>query len=102
MAPRFLERLKALEASPLVGEARGIGLIGGLEVVADKESREQFAPAKKAAHLVGAKALDEGLMVRPLTGDVVGVCPPLIITETEIDDLFDRLSRAFDRAAAEL
>lgn len=102
VAPRFLERLKALEASPLVGEARGVGLIGGLEVVADKGTRAQFAPAKKAAHLVNAKALEEGLMVRPLTGDVVAVCPPLIITEAEIDDLFDRLGRAFDRAAAEL
>ena len=70
--------------------------------VSDKDTREQFAPAKKAAHLVSAKALEEGLMVRPLTGDVVAVCPPLIITETEIDDLFDRLTRAFERAAAEL
>jgi 4-aminobutyrate--pyruvate transaminase len=102
VAPRFLERLRALEASPLVGEARGIGLIGGLEVVADKATREQFAPERKVSHQVTAKALEEGLMVRPLTGDVVAVCPPLIITEAEIDDLFDRLTRAFERTAAEV
>jgi 4-aminobutyrate--pyruvate transaminase len=73
-----------------------------LEVVADKTTREQFAPERKVSHQVTAKALEEGLMVRPLTGDVVAVCPPLIITEAEIDDLFDRLTRAFERTAAEV
>ena len=42
----------------------------------------------------------EGLIVRALAGDRVAVCPPLIITEAEIDALFDRLGRALDRTAA--
>ncbi len=101
VAPRFQQRLGALAQDELVGEARGIGLIGGLEIVADKASRAQFAPeAKMAARIVEA-CLEEGLILRPLPGDVVAVCPPLIIRDDEIDDLFDRLERGLARVHAE-
>ncbi len=96
MAPRFQERLAALASHPLVGEARGIGLIGGIEIVADKATRQQYPAAAKAAAAVAANCLPHGLILRPLPGDVVGICPPLIITEAEIDLLFDRLSQALD------
>jgi 4-aminobutyrate--pyruvate transaminase len=42
-------------------------------------------------------AEDEGLIVRPLSGDCISICPPLVISEDEIDQLFDRLGRALDR-----
>lgn len=96
VAPRFQQRLKRLERHPLVGEARGVGLIGGLELVADKASRAQHPPEAKAAAHVVANCLKHGLLLRPLPGDVVGICPPLIITEAEIDELFDRLALALD------
>ncbi len=100
VAPRFQERLAALGDDPLVGEARGVGLIGALEIVADKATREQFpADAKMAAKITEA-CLQEGLILRPLPGDVVGICPPLIIREDEIDDLFDRLRRGLARVHA--
>ena len=96
-APQFLARLTALGQHPLVGEARGLGLVGGIELVADKATKRSFEP--KAG--VGARAVQfaeqEGLIVRFLVGDVVSVCPPLVITPQEIDDLFDRLTRALDR-----
>jgi len=96
-APQFLERLGRLAEHPLVGDARGLGLIGGLELVADKASRRPFDPALAvAAHCV-RYAEDEGLIVRHLSGDVVSICPPLIISPEEIDALFDRLGRALDR-----
>ncbi len=97
VAPQFQGRLKALNDHPLVGEARGLGLIGGVELVADKNTRRAFAPA----HGVGAKAVQcaeaEGLIVRAVLGDVVTLCPPLIIGNTEIDELFDKLTRALDK-----
>ena len=102
IAPHFQTRLKALEERELVGEARGVGLIGGLEIVADKETKESYPPSIKAAAKVADKCMSEGLILRPLPGDCVGVCPPLIISPQEIDDLFDRLGRALDQAAAEL
>jgi 4-aminobutyrate--pyruvate transaminase len=96
-APQFQGRLAALRTHPLVGEARGLGLIGGVELVADKNTKRSFA----AEHGVGARAVAfaeaEGLIVRSVIGDVITLCPPLIISAAEIDALFDRLERAFDR-----
>ena len=86
-----MKRLKGLSAHPLVGEARGVGLIGGVELVRNKATRELFDSTVKAAPQVVANALKHGVMLRPLPGDVVGICPPLIIKEAEIDQLFDRL-----------
>ena len=97
LAPQFQARLGALNAHPLVGEARGLGLIGGVELVAGKKSKRAF----DAAHGVGARAVAfaeaEGLIVRSVVGDVITLCPPLIISAAEVDELFDRLTRAFDK-----
>jgi 4-aminobutyrate--pyruvate transaminase len=96
-SPPFLARLSALGQHPLVGEARGMGLVGALELAADKASKRPFEP--KAA--VGPRAIQfaeqEGLIVRSLAGDVITLCPPLIISAEEIDLLFERLGRALDR-----
>jgi 4-aminobutyrate--pyruvate transaminase len=95
---QFQARLKALNGHPLVGEARGLGLIGGVELVADKRTKRSFA----AQHAVGAKTVAfaeaEGLIVRSVLGDVLTLSPPLIISAAEVDDLFDRLMRALDKA----
>jgi 4-aminobutyrate--pyruvate transaminase len=97
--PTFWKRLDTLRDHPLVGEVRGKGLVAGLELVADKSTKRAF-DAKAA---VGAKATmmlqDEGLIVRNL-GDTIAVCPPLVITEDEIEDLFDRMTRGLDRTEA--
>jgi 4-aminobutyrate--pyruvate transaminase len=96
-APHFLARLRALADHPLVGDARGMGLVGGLELVADKASKRAFDPKSGVAPHAVRFAEEEGLIVRFLFGDVVSLCPPLIITEAEIDELFDRLGRALDK-----
>ncbi len=96
-APHFQARLARLAEHDIVGEARGIGLIGGLEIVADKRTKAQYDPKAGVAARCVAFAQAEGLIVRFLTGDRVAVCPPLIITPDEIDALFDRLTRALDR-----
>jgi len=100
LAPRFQERLSALSKSPLVGEARGVGLIGALELVADKNTREQYPAELKIGATLAARALNHGLVVRALPGDVIGICPPLIITIEQIDELFDSLSIAVTETEA--
>ena len=94
VAPRFLERMAELSASTIVGEARGVGLIAALELVEDKATRTQFPVEAKAAAALAASALARGLIVRGLPGDVIGICPPLIIESSQIDELFDKLGAA--------
>jgi 4-aminobutyrate---pyruvate transaminase len=96
-APAFQKRIAALADHPLVGNTRGMGLIGGLELVADKATKRAFDVKSAVAAKAGAFAEDEGLIVRAVFGDVIAVCPPLVISETEIGQLFDRLTRALER-----
>jgi 4-aminobutyrate--pyruvate transaminase len=100
VAPIFQLRLKALADHPLVGEARGVGLIGALELMRDKKSKQSF----EGKLGVGAKATrfaeEEGLICRAVAGDSVALCPPLIIDGAEINAMFDALGRALDRTHA--
>ena len=94
---QFQARLKKIGEHPLVGEARGLGLIGGVELVADKSTKRAFSPQ----HGVAARAVQfaeaEGLIVRAVLGDVLTLSPPLIINAREVDELFDRLTLALDK-----
>lgn len=101
LAPAFLAGLQAFAAQPCVGNVRGVGLIGAIELMADKAARTPFAAEHKAGYRLAQLALEEGLIVRAM-GDSIGLCPPLIITRTELDDLFARLARAMERFQAEL
>jgi 4-aminobutyrate---pyruvate transaminase len=96
-APHFQARFRSLENHPLVGEARGLGLVGGIELVADKKTKRSFDVKAAVAPQTVRFAQEEGLIVRFLAGDVISICPPLIITPAEIGELFDRLGRALDR-----
>jgi len=93
VTPAFARRLKKLEDHPLVGNANSVGLIGGIEIVADKKTKASFDPTKAVAATIGRFCEDEGLIIRPLLGDRIAVCPPLVITEPDIEDLFDRFER---------
>ncbi len=97
LAPQFQARLAGLNEHPLVGEARGLGLIGGVELVANKKTRQAFASGQGVGPRAVRFAEGEGLIVRAVMGDVLTLCPPLIITTAEIDELFDRLTRALDK-----
>jgi 4-aminobutyrate--pyruvate transaminase len=100
VSPRLQQRLHALSDHPLVGEARGLGLIGAVELVQDKAAKKNFDPARKIGPWVMNKAADHGLIVRALLNDTIAFCPPLIITEEQIDDMFDKFGRALDDALA--
>ena len=99
MTPRFQQRLHALAEHALVGEARGVGLVGACELVKKKETKEAF-DAKLA---VGAKCMafcqNRGLIVRAI-GDAVAICPPFIVTDAQIDEIFDRFGQGLDDTLA--
>jgi 4-aminobutyrate---pyruvate transaminase len=96
LTPLFQRRLRALMDHPLVGEARGVGLVGGLEVVAEKATKRAFSPKQGVAPKVVFFGQQEGVIVRAI-GDTISICPPLIITAAEVDEMFDRITRAFDK-----
>jgi 4-aminobutyrate--pyruvate transaminase len=98
--PQFQAHLTKLGEHPLVGEARGMGLVGAVELVADKAGKTSFEPARGVGPRCVKFAEEEGLIVRFIAGDIVSVCPPLIISEGEIDEMFARLTRALDRTLA--
>jgi len=97
VAPVFMKRLKELDAHPLVGETRGVGLIAGIELVKDKKSKQSFDPRQGVGAKVNLFAQDEGLISRPIAGDTLALCPPLVINAEQINTMFDRMARALDR-----
>ncbi|MCA8430173.1 aspartate aminotransferase family protein [Burkholderia seminalis] len=97
--PHFQQRVADLAAHPLVGEARGSGLLAAVELVADKATKAPFPPAEGVAIHAGERALTYGVITRAL-GDTFNFCPPLIITHDEIDRLFDASKQALDDTLA--
>jgi 4-aminobutyrate--pyruvate transaminase len=94
-------RMGALRDHPLVGEVRGVGLLTGIELVADKASRKTFDPARKVGATVDKHARAAGLIARYI-GDRVAFSPPLIADEADIDLIADRIGAALDATWAEL
>ncbi|MEZ5800979.1 MAG: aminotransferase class III-fold pyridoxal phosphate-dependent enzyme [Nitratireductor sp.] len=90
LIPQFERRLKALGDHPMVGETRSCGLVGALEMVSSKRTRKPFDPKKAVGPSVVRMIQEHGLILRAI-GDSIAICPPMIITEAELDTLFDRL-----------
>jgi len=101
VAPQFQAGLRRYAGHPHVGEVRGVGLIGALELAADPAKRMPFDAAMKAGARLAELALQEGLIMRAM-GDAVAFCPPLIITPAQIDEMFERFDRAMVRFEASL
>jgi len=101
VAPALQRGLRDLQQHPLVGEARGIGLIGAVELVADKDERRAFDPKLTVGARVVAKAQAHGVILRAM-GDAVAFAPPLIISEAEIGEMLARFRTALDEAHGEL
>ena len=91
----FLTKLKALEDHPLIGEFRGVGLIGALEVVQNKKTREMFPAALGVMDTLSANARKHGLILR-LVGNRIAFSPPLIISEAEVAEMVKRLESTLD------
>ena len=99
LAPRLQDGLRAFADQPLVGEVRGIGLIAAVELVADKQSKAPFDPVGKVGGYLAARAEAHGIILRAL-GDVIAFCPPLVITESQIDELLAAFGRALSETQA--
>lgn len=94
VGPYFAEALKRLQADPLTGEIRSLGLIGAVEIVSKKGTNERFTGTEgKAGPIVRDACIRNGLMVRGIRDSIV-MCPPLIITHAEIDRMIDIIGRA--------
>jgi adenosylmethionine-8-amino-7-oxononanoate aminotransferase len=103
------ERLDAaFRDHPHVGDIRGRGLFWGVELVADRASKQTFDPALRLHARIKARAMSEGLMVYPMGGTIDGrlgdhvlLAPPFIVTDADLDAIVGRLQRAIDGALAD-
>ena len=99
VAPQFQTRLAALAAHPLVGETRGIGLVGACELVQNKTTKAAFETRQAVGATCMQLCQERGLIVRAI-GDVIALCPPFIVTPQQIDEIFDLLGQGLDDTLA--
>jgi 4-aminobutyrate--pyruvate transaminase len=103
VGPYMQKRLRERFADhPLVGEVRGVGLVGALELVEDKAARKNFPPARKVGPRLLRHGEEHGVILRAMINDSIGFSPPLVITKDEIDAMIDRTAAALDALAVEL
>ena len=100
-APYLQSRWAELADHPLVGEARGVGFVAALELVADKASRARFDKDSTAGTLCRNFCVENGLVMRAV-GDTMIVSPPLTLSREQIDELIDKATSALDATAAAL
>lgn len=106
----LLSRLQELaDELPLIGDARGLGMLLGLEFVKNKQTKEPFALSEGVGAKVIAKAFEKGLLIYPAMGGIEGVAgdsviisPPLTITKEQIDELVGLLKEAIEAVQQEL
>lgn len=97
VSPHFLQRLQGFADHPLVSDVRGVGLLGALEIAADKNQRTPFPAQWRLGEWIQQSAQDHGVIVRAI-GNAIALCPPLIIDIPLIDELFDGVARSLDDA----
>ena len=101
VAPVLQQGLAAFNDHPLVGEVRGVGLIGAVELVADKAAKTPFEAGRAMGAAVVAKAQGHGVILRAM-GDTIAFSPPLIISAADIAEMLRRFRAALDEAHGEL
>jgi 4-aminobutyrate--pyruvate transaminase len=94
VAPRLQAGLQRFAGHAIVGDVRGLGLIGAIELAEDPATRKPFDPARGVGAYFVRRAQEHGLIVRVLGGDVIAFSPPLIISEAEIDLMLERAALA--------
>ena len=99
LAPAFAAHVAAMDRYDFIGNVRSIGLIGAMEFAADKHTHRKFDASHKIAAQAVAIIQKHGVILRALPGDVIGFCPPLIISGAELDDMFARIHAAMQDVA---
>ena len=93
-APYLQKRLRELNDHPLVGEVRGVGLLGAIELVQDKATRKRYE-GRGVGMICRQFCFDNGLIMRAV-GDTMIIAPPLVISKDEIDELVTKARKCLD------
>jgi 4-aminobutyrate--pyruvate transaminase len=96
VGPRMQAGIRSFADHPLIGDARGIGLIGAVEIVRDKATKQSFDPKAGVAAFLVRRAQHHGAILRNMPGDIVAFSPPLIISDSEIDEMMACFGKALD------
>ncbi len=96
VAAGFAAGLEGLRDHPLVGDTRGQGLLGAIELVADKGSKARFDPALKLPDRLFAQAYRNGVIFRAFADGIIGLAPALCCTDAEMTEIFARVRRTLD------
>ena len=89
----FRTKLESFDAIEEIGDIRSIGMVGALELVADRKTKKPFAPDRRIPFLIAQKAIENGVIIRPL-GNVLYFVPAYIITKEQIETMFDVTKKA--------
>lgn len=100
-APYLQKRLRELADHPLVGEVRGLGMLGAIELVKDKQTRARFPSELSAGMVCRGHCFANGLVMRAV-GDTMIIAPPLVISEAEIDELVSKARECLDLTARDI
>jgi putrescine---pyruvate transaminase len=98
LAPYFAEKIASFADHPLIGDARSVGLMGGIEIVKDKATRAPYPRETYIGRHCSAEAWRRGLAFRA-NGDTMTLMPPLIISEAELDTVFSIARDSLDATA---
>ncbi|MDP3342707.1 aminotransferase [Frigidibacter sp.] len=101
LTPKFEAGMAYLAENPNIGEWRGKGLMGALEAVKDKATKTPFDGSLSVSERIANTCTDHGLICRPL-GQAIVLCPPFIMTEAQMDEMFDKLGAALKKVFAEV
>tara|TARA_Y100000768_G_scaffold373550_1_gene342310 strand:+ start:1526 stop:2872 length:1347 start_codon:yes stop_codon:yes gene_type:complete len=101
LEPIFMGGLKNFEELEFIGEARGIGLMGALEMVQNKKSKKTFDGSISIGERVANKCIENGLICRPLGPSIV-LCPPFITSDDEMEFMFDTLNKTLNEVFSEV
>ena len=101
LSPEFKKRMHEFESHPRVGEVRVSGFMGALEIVADKATKKNFSDELKISERIANACEDRGLICRPLGNSIV-LCPPFILSDSQLSEMFEKLSLGLQDALAGL
>ncbi len=99
--PYFQKRLRELEDHPLIGEVVGYGMVAGMVMVKNKETRELFENGSEVGNICRDHCFSNGLIMRAC-GDRMVLSPPLVMTKAEIDELLEKVKYCLDLTAKDL
>jgi adenosylmethionine-8-amino-7-oxononanoate aminotransferase len=106
----MLERLTSLKRFPIVGDVRGLGMLQGVEFVADQATKRPFPAEVGVTRRIVEGALAEGVMIVPgmsgmidgALGDHIQISPPFVFTEANVEQLVGAVEKAIQKVMREL